>query len=428
MSAQFLSSFADNALLIVAIKLLSEMEAPTWMEPTLRSMFVISYVLLAAFVAAFADSRPKGQVMFVTNIIKVVGLSLMLFTIHPLMAYAVVGLGAAAYSPAKYGILTELLPANQLVVANAWIEGTTVGSIILGFAVGGWLYSPNMGAFLMSLHLPGAHTAAQAALWVILIFYLAASICNLQIPDTGARYAPPRWDFISMAKSFSRSVYVLWHDKLGQISLAMTTLVWAAAATLQLIVLRWAQEVLGLPDHKAPMLLGVVAIGVAIGAIAAARLIPLKKALSVSPLGVLMGAACIVLAFYSKTWFPDDAYIGRMPLSIVVAMLFLVVVGGLAGFFIVPMNALLQHRGYVRLSAGHSIAVQNFTENIGIVVMLGFYALLLGMGLTIKTIIIIFGILMMILISLVMLWNRMNMKERDWTQLIGEEKDPGLHK
>lgn len=427
MSAQFMSSFADNALLIVAIKMLTDMDASPWMTPMLRNMFVISYVLLAAFVATFADSRPKGQVMFVTNIIKIAGLSLMMFTVHPLLAYAVVGLGAAAYSPAKYGILTELLPAERLVFANAWIEGTTVASIILGFAIGGALYNPEgIGGFLVSLHLPGAHTAAEAALWVILLFYMGAALCNLQIPDTGARYAKPRWEFVAIAKNFGHSVYVLWHDKLGQISLAMTTIIWAAAATLQLIVLNWAQDVLGLPDHKAPTLLGVVAIGVAVGAIAAAKYVPLKRALSVAPLGMIMGAACIVLAFFSKSAFPDVHILG-LPLYMIAAMLFLIAVGALAGFFVVPMNALLQHRGYVRLSAGHSIAVQNFTENIGIVVMLGFYAVLLETGLKINTIIIIFGFLLMTLIGLVMLWNRVNMKERDWSELIGEEKAPDMH-
>lgn len=425
-STQFLSSFADNALLIVAIALLQEINAPAWATPTLKIMFVISYVLLAAFVATFADSRPKGQVMLITNCIKIVGLALMLFWVHPLLAYGVVGFGAAAYSPAKYGILTELLPADKLVIANGWIEGTTVSSIILGMGIGGLLVSPVVGQFLLSLSLPGTKTAAQAALWVVLVFYLLATLCNTQIPDTGARYAKPDWNFVAMVRDFSLSVNILWHDKLGQISLAMTTLVWGAGATLQFIVLSWAEQALGLPLHDSSWLLGMVAVGIAGGAIAAAALVPLKKALSVMWLGVAMGVACILLALYTKNSVPH-IYILGIPLYLIVACMFLIAVGALAGFFIVPMNALLQHRGHVKLSAGHSIAVQNFNENIGILVMLVFYALLLKLHLSLQMIIVIFGLFVMGSISLVILWNRINMKQRDWTELIGEEKDPEMH-
>src|ERR1700741_5290380 len=154
MAAQFFSSLADNALLVAAIQLLRDLESPAWMTPSLKQCFVISYVLLAPLVGAFADSMPKGRVMLITNAVKIVGCSLMLFTLHPLAAYALVGLGAAAYSPAKYGILTELLPPRQLVVANGWIEGTTVGSIILGTALGGILISPHIAAMLLSIDMP----------------------------------------------------------------------------------------------------------------------------------------------------------------------------------------------------------------------------------------------------------------------------------
>lgn len=420
-STQFLSSFADNALLIVAIALLQELSAPDWATPMLKFTFTISYVLLAAFVATFADSRPKGRVMFVTNLIKMVGLLTMLFWVHPLLAYGIVGIGAAAYSPAKYGILTELLPAEKLVVANGWIEGTTVSSIILGMGVGGFLVSPTMSEFLLGLHLPGARTAAQSALWVVLCIYLMATLCNLRIPDTGARYKKPVWRVGPMLMNFSRSVRVLWSDKLGQISLAITTLFWGAGATLQFIVLKWAETALGLPLHDSSWLLGVVAIGIAAGAILAAATVPLKKALNVMGLGVVMGLMCVVLAFYNMDAIPEVSIAG-IPLYLVIAALFLMFIGGLAGFFMVPMNALLQHRGHVRLSAGHSIAVQNFNENIGILVMLAMYALLIMLGLSTRVIIILFGIFMMGAIYAVILWNKANMREKDWTQLIGEEK------
>lgn len=431
-STQFLSSFADNALLIVAIAFLQQLSAPDWATPSLRITFVLSYVVLAAFVATFADSRPKGQVMFATNLIKITGLILMmlLYDIFSafgtvLFAYGVVGFGAAAYSPAKYGILTELLPAEKLVVANGWIEGTTVSSIVLGMGAGGLLISDNVGKFLMSLNLPFAETEAQAALWVVLMIYLLATLCNTQIPDTGARYPKANWEPVNMLKSFANSVHVLWHDKLGQIALSVVTLFWGAAAALQLIVLVWADKVLGVSLSGSSVLLAIVAIGIAIGAITAAATVPLKKALNVMWLGIAMGIICALLAFYSKTYFPDwnlSIFGYQLPLYLIIACVLLLLVGALAGFFMVPMNALLQHRGHVRLTAGQSIAVQNFNENLGILIMLLFYAFLLKLELPLQTIMVLFGLGVAGAIYGVILWNKHNMRERDWTQSIGEEK------
>src|SRR5689334_1061712 len=171
-AAQFFSSLADNALLIAAIALLRELHEPAWMTPALKQSFVVSYVVLAPLVGAFADSMPKGRVMLITNAVKIAGCALMLMALHPLVAYALVGLGAAAYSPAKYGILTELLPPQQLVVANGWIEGTTVGSIILGTALGGSLISPRIAAALLQIDMPfietDIDTASEAAVAVIM--------------------------------------------------------------------------------------------------------------------------------------------------------------------------------------------------------------------------------------------------------------------
>ncbi|NDF51788.1 MAG: lysophospholipid transporter LplT, partial [Betaproteobacteria bacterium] len=194
MAAQFFSSLADNALLISAIALLIEMAAPEWMKPMLKLFFTVSYVVLAPFVGAFADAMPKGKVMFYTNAIKVLGCALMFASVHPLLAYAVVGLGAAAYSPAKYGILTELLPPSKLVAANGWIEGTTVGSIILGTVVGGALISPSVSNFIVGLGIPGVSSAATGAIVVIGLIYLLAALINLRIPDTGARYEKQHTD------------------------------------------------------------------------------------------------------------------------------------------------------------------------------------------------------------------------------------------
>ncbi len=265
MAAQFFSSLADNALLIAAIALLIELHAPDWMKPLLKLFFTISYVALAPFVGAFADSMPKGRVMFVTNIIKVGGCALMFFTVHPLLAYAVVGFGAAAYSPAKYGILTELLPPERLVAANGWIEGTTVGSIVLGTVLGGALISPAVAPSLLAFDFPlidtGIDTPAETAIVVIAGVYAIAAAFNLRIPDTGARYPHQVRNPIRLVAEFAHCCTTLWKDKLGQISLAVTTLFWGAGATLQFIVLEWARSALGMPLSRAAILQGVVALG-----------------------------------------------------------------------------------------------------------------------------------------------------------------------
>ncbi len=212
------------------------------MTPLLKLFLVLSYVVLAAFVGALhADSRPKGRVMFMTNTIKVLGCMTMLIGAHPLLAYGIVGFGAAAYSPAKYGILTELLPPERLVAANGWIEGTTVGSIILGTVMGGALIAPNIAHYTLRYSLPFVHTAAQAAMVIIMVVYVIAALFNLGIPDTGARYPQQQHDPIRLITDFADCFTALWNDKLGQISLAVTTLFWGAGATLQFIVLKWAE-------------------------------------------------------------------------------------------------------------------------------------------------------------------------------------------
>lgn len=411
MAAQFFSSLADNALLIIAIAALTVMNAPDWMTPLLKLFFVLSYVLLAAFVGAFADSRPKGRVMLATNLVKVFGCALMVFSVHPLLAYAVVGLGAAAYSPAKYGILTELLPPESLVAANGWIEGLTVSSIILGTVMGGALVNPHVSAFLLAIDLPlfetGLDTGTEAALMIVMLAYLAASVFNFWIPDTGVRYPSQERNPIKLISDFAGCFNLLWKDKLGQISLAVTTLFWGAGATLQFIVLKWAEHSLNLPLDKAALLQGVVAIGIAMGAIAAARFVPLKKSLSVMPLGIAMGVTVMAMTMVSTVW---------------IAYLLLVLIGALAGFFVVPMNALLQHRGHVLMSAGHSIAVQNFNENLSVLTMLVLYALMIKLDLNINTVIILFGTLVAAIMLLVMRRHAGNQRQFDSISLIGQRK------
>jgi len=411
MAAQFFSSLADNALLVAAIQMLRDLDSPAWMTPALKQCFVISYVLLAPLVGAFADSMAKGRVMLITNGVKVAGCSLMLFTLHPLLAYAVVGLGAAAYSPAKYGILTELLPARQLVVANGWIEGTTVASIVFGWLLGGLLISGPISSALLAIDIPridtGINTPPQAAIAVIMGTYGIAALFNWYIPNTGVDHRTPSKNPFFLIREFGHCCALLWRDKLGQISLATTTLFWGAGATLQFIVIDWAASHLCYNLSRAAYLQGVVAIGIGLGAVAAARFVSLRNAVKVLPLGVAMGIGVIAMIYVLK---------------VETAIILMTVIGALAGFFVVPMNALLQHRGHVLMGAGHSIAVQNFNENIGILVMLALYGLLVFLGISTNEAILLFGLFVAGTMALVMWRHRVNLAGGDLMHLIAAER------
>jgi MFS family permease len=389
MAAQFFSSLADNALLVAAIALLMQAEAPTWLTPYLKFFFVVSYVALAPYVGAFADRLPKGHVMFIANSIKIVGCAMMLSGSHPLLAYAIVGLGAAAYSPAKYGILTEYLPHRKLVIANGWIEGLTVASIILGTVLGGVLVHARVSGMLLGLNLPYLETTAQAAIAVIVVVYAIAALFNLQIPRTGVSLKPLPKHPLATLKDFSHCVAHLWKDRLGQISLAVTTLFWGAGATLQFIVIEWARATFNFDLSKAAILQGVTAFGIAVGAILASVWVALDRSVRVIPLGILMGLVVIAMNFVSQIWL---------------AIILMVLIGGLAGFFVVPMNALLQHRGHHLVGAGRSIAVQNFNENASILVMIALYSMLLNLGLSIYIVIAAFGLFVAGTMTVVQAW------------------------
>ncbi len=397
MAAQFFSSLADNALLVAAIALLLQSNSPAWLTPYLKFFFVISYVVLAPFVGAFADRLPKGTVMFISNLIKIVGCAIMLFDVNPLLAYALVGLGAAAYSPAKYGILTEYLPHSKLVVANGWIEGLTVGSIILGTVLGGVLIGPKVSDMLLRVDVPlfdsGIDTPAEAAIFCIIFVYAAAAMFNLYIPLTGVAMKRLPAHPVDTLKDFGRCVVSLWRDKLGQISLAVTTLFWGAGATLQFIVIEWSRVALGYDLPKAAVLQGVCAFGIALGAVIASTRVRLDHAVKVIPLGVAMGLVVLLMNLVTNVW-------AAVPL--------IILIGLLAGFFVVPMNALLQHRGHHLVGAGRSIAVQNFNENTSILLMIATYSLMLGLGVSIYTVIIAFGLFVAGAMTAVLLWFRHN--------------------
>jgi LPLT family lysophospholipid transporter-like MFS transporter len=400
MSAQFFSSLADNALFVAAVELLRSSGAAEWQRAALVPMFALFYVVLAPFVGAFADSVPKGKVMFYSNSIKVVGCLMMLFGTHPLLAYAVVGLGAAAYSPAKYGILTELLPPSQLVKANGWIEGLTIASIILGVLLGGQLIGDRIAGALLGFDLPfistGIDTGPEAAIASLVGLYVIAALFNLRIPRTEAPLQPLSHSPVDLVRDFSACNSRLWQDKLGQISLATTTLFWGVSGNLRYIVLAWAAAALGYGTQQASSLVGVVAVGTAAGAVVASLYCRLDRATSVIPLGIAMGLLVIFMNFIGNVW---------------VAAPFLILLGAIGGYLVVPMNALLQHRGHNLMGAGRSIAVQNFNEQACILGLGAFYTAMTRFGLSAFGAITIFGVVVAGTMWLIKRWHQRNLVE-----------------
>ena len=397
MSAQFFSSLADNALFVAAVELLKTSGQPEWQRAALVPMFALFYVILAPFVGAFADAVPKGQVMFFSNLVKVVGCLLMLFGMHPLLSYAIVGLGAAAYSPAKYGILTELLPNSQLVKANGWIEGLTIGSIILGVLLGGQLVGRAVSQYLLAFDLPvidlGIETPPEAAITGIILLYVLAAAFNLKIPRTDAPLQPLLHTANALVRDFSHCNARLWADKLGQISLSTTTLFWGVSGNLRYIVLAWAAAALGFGTTQASSLVGVVAIGTAAGAVVASLRMRLDRATKVIPLGIAMGLLVIAMNFITNAW---------------VAAPFLIVMGAIGGYLVVPMNALLQHRGHNLMGAGRSIAVQNFNENACILGLGAFYTGMTRFGMSAFGAITIFGVAVAFTMWMIRRWHENN--------------------
>jgi MFS transporter, LPLT family, lysophospholipid transporter len=397
MSAQFFSSLADNALFVAAVELIRTSGGAEWQRAALVPMFALFYVVLAPFVGALADAVPKGRVMFLSNLIKVVGCLMMLFGTHPLLSYAIVGLGAAAYSPAKYGILTELLPPSQLVKANGWIEGLTIASIILGVLLGGQMVGPVLSHELLGFDFPmldtGVDSAPEAAIASMIVVYIIAATFNLYIPRTEAPLQPLAHGVASLVRDFASCNARLWSDKLGQISLATTTLFWGAGGNLRYIVLAWASIALGYTTTQASSLGGVVAIGTAVGAVAASMRMRLDHATNVIPLGIAMGLLVICMIFIGNIW---------------IAVPFLIVLGAIGGFMVVPMNALLQHRGHNLMGAGRSIAVQNFNEQACILGLGAFYTGMTRLGMSAFGAIAVFGLVVAGMMWLIRRWHAGN--------------------
>jgi MFS transporter, LPLT family, lysophospholipid transporter len=385
-TTQFVSALADNALLIVAIAVLQSRGLPGWWAPLLKVGFTLSYVLLAPVVGVLADAGPKSALMGWMNAVKALGAALLLLGLHPVAAFCVIGFGAAAYAPAKYGLVTELVGPERLVAANGWLEVSVVGAVLLGTVAGGLLVGPAwQGSMLAQVvgnglasglaavggvaavgeagaGLSGPHAPAMV---VLLGVYALSAVLNLGVPDSGARYAQGSRQLRALARDFFAANRRLWRDRDAGLSLSVTTLFWGVGATLQFAVLHWAAEALGLALDEASRLQGLVAIGVVLGAAAAGRFVPLASARRVMGVGVLLGALMPVVAWC-------DALGWAVPL--------LMAAGAAGGLMVVPLNALLQHRGCQLLGAGQSIAVQGYNENASVLLMLGLYAGLLAMG------------------------------------------------
>ena len=360
--AQFASALADNALLIVAIALLAQQGFAAWWAPLLKVGFMAAYVVLAPWVGPLADAFAKGRVMAAMNVVKIGGLALLALGLHPVAALAVVGLGAAAYAPAKYGLITEMAEPTALVKANGWIEISVVSAALLGAVLGGLLVSPawlasGLAGWCDGLELPADKLTGSLA--ALLVIYAVSSLLNAGIPDSGQRQRSAAHDPATLLREFRDANRRLWRDREGRLSLAATTLFWGVGATLQFAVLRWAGEALSLPLSQAAYLQAAVAVGVIAGASAAGRWLALHQARHGLWAGVALGLLMPVVAQV------DD---------IALAAAMLALVGGVGGAMVVPLNALLQHRGAILLSAGRSVAVQGFNENLSVLAMLAAYA------------------------------------------------------
>jgi MFS family permease len=390
LAAQFFSSLGDNALLFAAIALLKDLNAPSWQTPVLQQFFVFAFIVLAPVVGAFSDALPKGRVMFISNTIKIIGCLAMLFGMHPLIAYGFVGIGAAMYSPAKYGILTECLPTDRLIWANGWMEGLTVGAIILGAIVGGFLIGHRVELQVVqqlgTLNFNGGiDTAPEFAIFIILGLYLIAALLNCFIPKLPIEHSLSKRTPWFLLVDFGKSFLSLWKDPLGQLSLSVTSLFWGAGTSLRFIILAWSAVALKFDLEQATQLTAMVAVGLALGSVIAAKAVPLGHAVKVLPLGIIMGLVVLSMVIVTD-WR--------------VSIFMLILVGVLAGSFLIPMNALLQYRGHQLMGSGHSIAVQNFNENISILFMLGVYALMIQAGFSINTIVVVFGLFISVTMGL----------------------------
>ncbi|EAX3086486.1 lysophospholipid transporter LplT [Salmonella enterica] len=374
--AQFLSAFGDNALLFATLALLKAQFYPDWSQPVLQMVFVGAYILFAPFVGQIADSFAKGRVMIVANGLKLAGAAGICLGVNPFVGYTLVGIGAAAYSPAKYGILGELTTGDKLVKANGLMEASTIAAILLGSVAGGVL----------------ADWHVIAALVACALAYAGAVAANLFIPKLVAARPGQSWRLSAMTRSFFCACVVLWRNGETRFSLVGTGLFWGAGVTLRFLLVLWVPVALGITDNATPTYLNaMVAVGIVVGAGAAAKLVTLETVSRCMPAGILIG---VVVAIFS------------LQHALLPAYALLLLIGMLGGFFVVPLNALLQERGKKSVGAGNAIAVQNLGENSAMLLMLGLYSLAVLVGVPAVAIGIGFGVLFALAIAALWIWQR----------------------
>ncbi len=375
--SQFFSAFADNALLFAILAQLKAQFYPDWSQPILQIVFVLAYILLAPFVGRIADRFPKGRVMLFANSFKLLGALSICLGYNPFFGYALVGIGAAAYSPAKYGILVELTDGDRLVKANGLLEASTIAAILTGSVAGGLL----------------SDWSLTAALFTCALVYGIAVIVNFFIPQLSPACQGKGWSLKKMLTDFTSACCILWHNKEARFSLVGTSLFWGAGITLRFLLVLWVPVVLGIVDNSTPTVLNVmVAIGIIIGAGVAARFITLKTVRRCMPAGILIGVMVVVFAVQQSLW---------------ASHVILIILGIFGGLFIVPLNALLQESGRQTVGAGNAIAVQNLGENTAMLLMLGLYSLVIKIGVPVVIAGIGFGVLFTLTITGLWIWNQL---------------------
>jgi len=372
--AQFLSAFGDNALLFATLAVLKQQFYPDWSQPVLQMVFVGAYILFAPFVGQVADSFSKGRVMMFANSLKLIGAATICFGLNPFVGYTLVGIGAASYSPAKYGILGELTTGDRLVKANGLMESSTIAAILLGSMAGGVL----------------ADWHILAALGVCVVMYAGAIVANIFIPKLAPARPGQSWRFTPMTRSFFNACRTLWHNGETRFSLVGTSLFWGAGVTLRFLLVLWVPVALGITDNATPTYLNaMVAVGIVVGAGAAAKLVTLKTVARCMPAGILIGVGVLFFSIQH---------------SLLPSYIILVLIGIMGGFFVVPLNALLQERGKHSVGAGNAIAVQNRGENTAMLRMLGLYSLAVKTGAPIVGIGIGFGAVFAVAIGGLWIW------------------------
>ena len=373
MLAQFFSAFADNAIFFAILAFIKQLHYPEWSQSALQIGFVIPFILLSPFVGQFADSMSKGKAMMIANGVKLLGAALICLNINPFLGYFLVGVGAAGYSPAKYGILGELTSGDNLVKANGLIEASTIAAILLGSLAGGHI----------------ADLDITLALLTCVVMYGLAMIANIFIPKLPVARQDIEWKFMSMIKDFAKTFKIIFNTKQALYTLFGTSLFWGAGITLRFLLISWVPFVLGITDNSTPTNLNaVVAIGIVVGAGLASATVSISNTLRCIPAGILMGLAVITFTLQS---------------NMISSYILLVVIGALGGYFLVPLNALIQKIGKELIGAGSVISIQNLSEYSAMMIMLSAYTLAVAGGLSVITIGVGFGMLFAILIAFVWL-------------------------